>query len=119
MPRPQRTISSRLPLAVLLSLAVGFSGCGGNGEGPKISLAPPSEGTIIVKPRDVKPITAMTEGVAPQVTWTATCLKDKEHCQQTLQSATGNDNFFTAPDMLGEQVTVRATVKDKSGREAS
>jgi hypothetical protein len=86
------------------------------GETPSITLAPPGP-VIGVQPGEPLAIAAHVAGIEPQVTWTATCRMDK-NCE-VLQNTTGPDNFFTAPDTPGEQITIRATVKDKYGRENS
>jgi hypothetical protein len=84
---------------------------------PSILIEPPGP-SIDVAPGARMPISAQPQGIEPQVTWTSTCYPDVA-CN-VLENTTGTDNFFfTAPDTPVEQVIVRATVKDKYGREAS
>jgi hypothetical protein len=86
------------------------------GDPPSVTLAPPGP-TVGVEPGEVLAISARATGSEPQVSWSANCLKD-EICQ-VLRHSTGADNFFTAPQLPGEQVTVRVTVTDRHGREDS
>jgi hypothetical protein len=83
---------------------------------PTIILAPAGP-SLQVLAGEVLPISTKVTGVETEVTWTATCLQD-QRCQ-VLKSPKGSDNFMTAPNTLGEQVTVRATVEDKYGRQES
>jgi hypothetical protein len=58
----------------------------------------------------------MEPGWKPQMTWIATCNKDKD-CNEALKAPIGDDNFLTAPNTPGDIVTVWATLKDKCGQE--
>jgi len=89
-------------------------------EPPSISIEPPGP-SIDVAPGETRSLRAGVNPPEPeieaQITWTSTCYQD-DTCN-VLNDTTGTDIFFTAPGKPGEQVIVRATVKDKYGRETS
>jgi hypothetical protein len=86
------------------------------GVPPSISIEPPGP-SINVAPRETTSLQAQFIPPEAQVTWSTTCYPDV-NCN-VLKNTIGADTFFTAPDLPGEQVIVRATVKDNYGREAS
>ena len=83
-------------------------------KGPTIVIYTPDLNTNVSPDQTVAIISELT-GIEPKVTWTATCIKNKD-CK-VLTNPTGTDIFFVAPNTPGEIVTVRATVKDKYGQE--
>jgi hypothetical protein len=113
-------------IVVLAILALILSACSGTPApdgSPSISIEPPGP-SIDIAPGEITSLVANPQGIETLVTWTATCLKDQYCCPKdspckVLNSMTGADNYFTAPTTPGEQVTVRATVKDKYGQESS